>query len=159
MGAGVFIDRIYYRETGGYPSGTVNLGAGWTKIPAAAGALCGVIITDQSKSGIGPGNTRVKGNGNTFMESEKPSCEFELAGVTASDFVALRAALVNKDVDVILVDSAQPEVGYLSYRMSLYPSPQMEAGKSYSVKVSGEGHQAAGLTNIPHTPVAVSGVS
>lgn len=157
--SGVFIDRVYYRTTGTYPSGTEDLSGGWSKIPAASAALSGVIITDQSKSGIAPGNTRKKGNGNTFMESEKISVEFELAGVDATDFAELRAAFVNKEVDICLVDSANPTVGYYNHRCVLYPSPQMEAGKSYSVKVSGEGEQAAGLTNIPHLPITVSGVA
>lgn len=155
----IFIDRVYYRPTGTYPTGTVNLASGWEKIPTASGAMSGVVILKGAKSSIEPGNTKQKGNGNNFIESEKTNCEFELAKVEAIDYAAIRTAFINKDVDVILVDSQNPSIGYLNYRQSLYPSGTLEGGNSYKVTCKSEGEQAAGSPYVPHQIITVSGVS
>lgn len=155
----IFIDRIYYRPTSTFPTGTIDVSSGWSKIPAASNALSGVVIMEKAKSSIEAGVTKKKGNGNTFIESEKTLCEFELAKVAAADYAALRTAFINNDVDVILVDSANPTVGYLNYRVSLYPSGTLEAGNSYKVVCKAEGEQSSGVTNTPHQQVTVSNVS
>ncbi len=155
----IFIDRVYYRPTGTYPTGTVNLSSGWSKIPANSGALAGVILMKGAKASIEPNSPKQKGNGNNFIESEKTNCEFELAKVEAEDYAALRTAFINKDVDVILVDSQNPTVGYLSFRQSLYPAGTLEGGNSYKVTCKAEGEQSAGSQFVPHQFVTVSGVS
>lgn len=155
----IFIDRVYYRPTGTYPTGTVNLSSGWIKIGGAYSTLEGTVLLKGAKASIEAGNTKQKGNGNNFIESEKTNCEFELANASAADYAAIRTAFINKDVDVILVDSQNPTVGYLSYRVSLYPSGILEGGNSYKVTCKAEGEQSAGSQFVPHQFVTVSGVS
>lgn len=155
----IFIDRVYYRPTGEYPGSGADVSTGWTQIGEAGSTLTGSVLLKGTKASIEAGNTKQKGNGNNFIESEKTNCEFELANVSASDYAAIRTAFINKDVDVLLVDSQNPTVGYLNYRVSLYPSGSLEGGNSYKVTCKGEGEQSAGSPTVPHQIINVSGVS
>jgi len=105
-----------------------------------------------------PATTRKKGNGNLFVVSEKASCKFNLMRVAAADYTALRSAFINNDVDVVLVDSNNPTVGYLTHNVCLYPKATLEGGNTYAVEVSGEAERSSSITSVPHTFITVAGV-
>jgi len=157
--AGKFIDRVYYRNTSTYPTGTVNVSSGWSKIPAASNALSGVIIEEKAGAGIETATTRKKGNGNQFVVSEKATFKVQLMKVAAADYAALRAAFVNIDVDIILVDSANPTVGYLTHNICVYPKGSLEGGNTYTVEISGECERGSDISSVPHAFLTVSNVS
>jgi hypothetical protein len=157
--SGRFIDRLYYRNTSTYPSGTVNLSSGFSKIPAGSTPLNLVIIEEKGSAGIEPALTRKKGNGNAHVVSEKATFKVNLMGVNAADYAALRSAFINTDVDIVLVDSNNPTVGYLTHNICVYPKGTLEGGNTYSVELSGECERGSGVSSIPHNIITVSGVS
>lgn len=156
---GRLIDRMYYRTTNTYPSGTVNLSSGWSKIPAGSSPLNLTIIEEKGSAGIEPGTTRKKGNGNVYVATEKATFKVVLLNVNAADYAALRTAFINKDVDIVLVDSSNPTIGYLTHNIAVYPKGNLEGGNVYSVEISGECERGSTISSIPHNIIEVSGVS
>lgn len=146
-------DRIFYRNAaalittatkgGIYPAYTIS---GWTPLvgEVAAGAKIG--LDADVKDPMGDGTERTSG--------EKIPVEITVKNFSAADYATIRTAFLNKNVDVLFMDTNQPDVCYVAHGVKLYPKLDATSGAEEMIQIAGERKCGSGLALF--SPVAVS---
>ena len=150
-----FFNKVYYRAAaaiittatkgGTYPDYTFS---GWTLLVGGMAEL---------KTGIEPdGDEPIDGGSSTYTSGEKSPVEITVNNFTAANFATIRSAFLNVKVDVLLVDSDQPDVGYAVFGVRLHPGLDTTSAAEPKIMLKGERKYGAGVTTLPFQMVAIS---
>jgi hypothetical protein len=150
-----FFNKVYYRvaaaiittaaKGGSYPDYTFS---GWT-------LLVGGVA--EAKTGIEPdGDEPIDGGATIFTSGEKSPLEISVIDFSAANYATIRSAFLNQKVDVLLVDSDQPAVGYAVHGIRLHPALDTTSGAEPKIVLKGERKYGAGVTTPPFQLVAIS---
>lgn len=150
-----YFNRVFYRTAaavtytavkgGSYPDYTLT---GWTPIVGG--------IADKGKVGLGPEAKEVMGDGTERTSGEQADVEIIVKEFTSADYSALRAALINKKVDVLFMDADQPDTCYAAFGVRVYPKIEIVGGEDPAITIAGTRKVGAGVVNTPFTPVTVT---
>jgi len=146
-------DRIFYRNAaalitaatkgGTYPAYTIS---GW--IPLVGSVAAG------AKIGLDADAKDPMGDGTELTVGEKIPVEITVKDFTAANYATIRAAFLNKNVDVLFMDTNQPDVCYAAHGVKLYPKFDGTGGAEPMIVIAGERKCGSGLALF--SPVAVS---
>lgn len=144
-------DKVYYRNAT-TPITTLAFAgstpSGWTALPT--NALVNVAKADIDKDG-----TTELNDGTTYIGSDKASVEVSFINFDPADYATIRTALLNKSVDLIMIDSDNKAPAYCIWAARLYPKLSAGEGEP-SINISGDKKRSAGATTTPLTIIPVT---
>lgn len=150
-----FFSNIYYRAAGTIAT-TLTKGGTY---PAYTFANWTPLVGSQDGSKISledDGKTPADGGATERVSGEKVPVEITVTDFTAVNFATIRAAFKNVKVDVLLVDSDQPDVGYAVFGTRLYPKLEIPSGEEAKIVISGDRKYGSGVTTEPFQMVAIT---
>jgi hypothetical protein len=150
-----FFNRIYYRAAGTivttltkggtYPAYTFS---GWTLL---VGEMEGAKMSIEDD-----GKAKVDGGATEYVPGEKIPIEIMVTNFTAANLATIRSAFKNVKLDVLLVDSDQPDVAYAAFGVRLYPKVDFPSGEDEKIILSGERKFGSGVSTAPFQTITVS---
>lgn len=115
-------DKVYYRNAAARITTVAFSGAtpsGWTALPATA-------AVDMSKMNLDKDHTTELTDGTTYVGSDIGEMEFSFLNFAKGDYATIRTALLNKLVDILMIDSECKDPAYALWGTRAYP--KLEAG-------------------------------
>ncbi len=116
-------DKVYYRNAAARITTIAFTGAtpsGWTALPAGA-------AVDTSKMQLDKDSTTELTDGTTYVGSDQGDVDFSFINFAKGDYATIRTALLNKVVDILLIDSECKDPAYALWGTRVYP--KLEAGE------------------------------
>lgn len=144
-------DKVFYRNAT-TPITTIAFAgstpSGWTALPAGA-------LVDMAKIDLDKDVTTELNDGSSFVGSDKGSLELSFIDFAHTDYSAIRSALLNKLVDVLLIDGENKAPGYCIWAVRLYPKLSSGEGEP-KITLSGEKKRSSSASNAPVTLIPVT---
>lgn len=150
-----FFNKIYYRAAGTivstltkggtYPDYTI---ANWT--PLVGGIA-------EAKIGVeSDGDEPQDGGATTYTSGQKTPLEITVNNFSAENYATIRAAFINIKVDVLLVDSDQPALGYAIFGTRLAPALDITGNAEPKITLKGERKYGAEVATLPFQLITIS---
>jgi len=146
-----FYDKVYIRPAGARITTVAKsaLASGWTLLPA------GIKVTQENSMKTEADVTTAMGDGTDNVGSEAAVLEMQLINFTGDNETAIRAALINQNVDIVMYDSGLDTKAQVIFNTVLHPTTEYASGKEAVIKLSGKKRYAtsglAALTEISLT--------
>jgi hypothetical protein len=137
-----FYDKVYARAASTEFTTIAKsvLAGGWQLI---AGTMK---VTQELTLKTEPDVTTAMGDGTDNVGSEAATADLQLIDFDGTNLAAIRAAFINKPVDLVVYDSRVGNVGWALFGAQLYPTPDIGGGKEPILKLSGKKRYASDMT-------------
>lgn len=116
-------DKVFYRASAARITTIAFAGttpSGWTALPTGA-------AVDTSKMEMDKDSTTELTDGTTYVGSDIGNAEFSFINFAKGDYATIRTALLNKQVDLLCIDSECKDPAWALWGARLYP--KLEGGE------------------------------
>lgn len=128
-----YYDKVHVRAAGTPVPNIVKTAlSSWGLIPGT------VKITQETALTTEPDVTTPMGDGTDQIGSEAANAEMQLINWAPADLTAIRSALINKKVDILVYDSRQGSLGWAIFGIQIYPTPEIGSNKEDIIKLTGK---------------------